>query len=232
MIHIIKAHERYVHELDWLKTYWLFSFSDYYDPQNTHFGALRVFNDDVVEPGAGFPSHPHRDMEIITLVLSGELTHEDDMGNRVVVGTGEVQSITAGTGMMHSEFNHGKRPVHLYQIWIHPRDSGLEPAYDQRAFHTSSRRNRLLPVASGQGVGDGVTIQADATIYLADLDPEQAMAYRMGKHRKLFLYVTRGEVEVNRERLNQNDQARIEGEDRIELSGGPDSVELILIDVP
>ena len=120
MIQVITATERHFSDFGWLKTYWLFSFADYYDPGNIQFGALRVFNDDVVEPGAGFPTHPHEEMEIITLVQSGEITHEDSMGNRAVMRAGEVQRMSAGTGLTHSEFNLGREPVHFFQVWILP----------------------------------------------------------------------------------------------------------------
>jgi redox-sensitive bicupin YhaK (pirin superfamily) len=134
MIHVVREHQRYFSDFGWLKTYWLFSFSRYYDPANIQFGALRVFNDDVVEPGTGFPTHPHEEMEIITIPLNGELTHEDSMGNKTVIRGGEVQRMSAGTGLTHSEFNLGNEPCHFYQIWIYPDVKGLEPTYDQREF--------------------------------------------------------------------------------------------------
>ena len=127
MIQTVSAEQRHFSDFDWLKTYWLFSFSDYYDPANIQFGALRVYNDDVVAPGTGFPTHPHREMEIITLVLDGEMTHADSMGNRTVIGPGDVQRMSAGTGLTHSEFNLAAAPVHFHQIWIYPDQRGLAP---------------------------------------------------------------------------------------------------------
>lgn len=129
MIKIIPKGKRHFSDFGWLKTYWLFSFSDYFDPDNTRFGALRVFNDDIVAPGTGFPTHPHREMEIITIVLEGEITHKDSMGNKMVIRAGDVQRMSAGTGIIHSEFNLGDEPVHFYQIWIYPDEAELQPGY-------------------------------------------------------------------------------------------------------
>jgi hypothetical protein len=152
MIHTIRSTQRHFSDYHWLQTYWLFSFSDYFDPDNIQFGALRVFNDDVVQPGTGFPTHPHREMEIITLVLEGEMTHQDSMGNRAVIQAGDVQRMSVGTGLTHSEFNLAETPVHFYQIWILPDIPQLKPSYDPKQFDPSGWQNRLLPVASGQGI--------------------------------------------------------------------------------
>ena len=170
MIDIINAAERHFSDFGWLKTYWLFSFSNYYDPQNIQFGALRVFNDDVVEPGTGFPTHPHEEMEIITIVLEGEMTHQDSMGNKAVIKAGDVQRMSAGTGLTHSEFNLADKPVHFYQIWIFPDKAGLNPTYDQNSYEASDWKNRLLPVASGQDIQGAVTFHTDATIYRCALE--------------------------------------------------------------
>ena len=159
MIQVIRADERHFTDFDWLKTYWLFSFSEYYDPTNIQFGALRVFNDDVVAPHTGFGTHPHEEMEIITIVLDGEVTHEDSLGTKAVMRAGDVQRMSAGTGIHHSEFNLGEVPAHFYQIWIYPDTSGLPPSYDQKSFAGTVWTNRLVPVASGQGVPDVVTFQ-------------------------------------------------------------------------
>src|SRR5512139_2308538 len=170
MIQIIPADKRHFSDFGWLKTYWLFSFSNYYDPSNIQFGALRVFNDDVVAPGAGFPTHPHEEMEIVTIPLQGEMTHEDSMGNKGVIKANDVQRMSAGTGLTHSEFNLADKPVHFYQIWIFPDSKGLNPTYDQRSFSPVTFRNRLVPVASGQGIPETVTFHTDATIYRSELD--------------------------------------------------------------
>src|SRR5210317_1297551 len=162
MIEIIKADERHFSDFGWLKTYWLFSFSNYFDPHNIQFGALRVFNDDVVEPGTGFPTHPHEEMEIITIVLDGEMTHEDSMGNKAVIRAGDVQRMSAGTGLTHSEFNLAEQPVHFYQVWLLPDKKNLEPSYDQKSFTFNEWQNTLLPIASGQGVENTVSFHTNA----------------------------------------------------------------------
>jgi redox-sensitive bicupin YhaK (pirin superfamily) len=231
MIHFIRETERHFSDFGWLKTYWLFSFSRYYDPENIQFGALRVFNDDVVEPGTGFPTHPHEEMEIITIPLNGELTHEDSMGNKTVIRAGEVQRMSAGTGLTHSEFNLGNEPCHFYQIWIYPDVKGLEPTYDQREFDPSSWRNSLIPVASGQGVSNVVTFHTNATIYRSDLEPGKSIEFESADSRRIFVYVTEGEIRLNEESLNKCDQARLDEVDRIVISA-KESSSLILIDVP
>lgn len=231
MIKTIRADERYFSDFGWLKTYWLFSFDTYHDPNNVEFGALRVFNDDVVKPGAGFPTHSHREMEIITTVLSGEITHQDSIGNKTVIKAGDVQRMSAGTGIAHSEYNLGDAPVHLYQIWIHPGVRGLTPSYDQRSFEPESRKNRLLAVASGHGAADTVAIHTDSTIYMADLDAGNSVDYEMSDARGVFVYVTSGDLGINEARLTTKDQARINNEGVLRLEAYDDT-SLILIDVP
>ncbi|MCP4229436.1 MAG: pirin family protein [bacterium] len=231
MINVIRADERYFSDFGWLKTYWLFSFSDYFDPGNLGFGPLRVFNDDVVEPGTGFPTHPHQEMEIISIILFGEITHEDSMGNNGVIRAGEVQRMTAGIGIQHSEFNRGLEPLHLYQIWISPRRSGSKPSYGQRNFAGLSRKNRLLPVASGQGLNDVVSFNADATIYLTELEKGKTIEYDIESGRRVFIYMTDGSLEVDYVELKAGDQARIENETALALTAISDS-SVILIDLP
>lgn len=185
MIKIIDKDKRHFSDHGWLQTYWLFSFSNYYDPDNVQFGSLRVFNDDVIAPGTGFPTHPHDEMEIITIILEGELTHRDTMRNGGVIKANDVQRMSAGTGLMHSEFNDGDKPTHLYQIWIYPDKAGLKPSYDQRSYDPSSWKNTLLPVASGQEIPDTVTFNTDATIYRSDLDKDRSLVFDKTKDRLL-----------------------------------------------
>lgn len=230
MIQVITATERHFSDFGWLKTYWLFSFADYYDPGNIQFGALRVFNDDVVEPGAGFPTHPHEEMEIITLVQSGEITHEDSMGNRTVMRAGEVQRMSAGTGLTHSEFNLGREPVHFFQVWILP-DKGLEPGYAQRSFFDTPRKNLLLPIASGQGIPETVSFHTDATIFLGNLSAGHAVTHECAETRRIFVYATKGEFEVNGRHLRAGDQARIDLEQRLGFTTKTQG-DFLLIDVP
>jgi redox-sensitive bicupin YhaK (pirin superfamily) len=231
MIKTIRANERYFSDFGWLKTYWLFSFDHYYDPANLQFGSLRVFNDDVVEANTGFPTHPHREMEIITTVLAGEVTHQDSMGNKTVIKAGEVQRMSAGTGITHSEYNRGKAPVHFYQIWILPGERRLKPSYDQRSFSSEQRMNRLLPVASGDPSRDAVTLNADATIYIADFDAGHGVTLPVGDSRGVFVYITSGDLGVNDERLTTKDQARITDVKSLVIEAY-DKTSLVLIDVP
>lgn len=231
MIKILRAGERHFSDFGWLKTYWLFSFSSYYDPANIQFGALRVFNDDVVEPGTGFPTHPHEEMEIITVVLEGEMTHEDSMGNKSVIQKGDVQRMSAGTGLTHSEFNLADTPVHFYQIWIWPDERGLSPSYDQKRFETGSWKNTLYAVASGQGLPETVSFHTRATIYLADLDAGKDIEFKSAESRRIFTYLTTGELEINGEQVHQKDQARIDLEQVVNIKALKPS-SLILIDVP
>jgi hypothetical protein len=231
MIHLVRARERHFSDFDWLKTYWLFSFAEYYDPSNIQFGPLRVFNDDVVEPGTGFPTHPHREMEIITIPLSGEITHADSMGNRTVIRAGDVQRMSAGTGLTHSEYNRGQSPVHFYQIWIHPDERGIPPSYDQRQFDPASWRNRLLPVASGRGVPDVVTFHSDVTIYRTDMDRGTELTHLAGENHRVFLYLTHGALVLDQYELGPGDQARIDDAPELRLKAASASG-LLLIDLP
>lgn len=231
MIRVIEKDQRHFSDHGWLKTFWLFSFSDYYDPDNIQFGALRVFNDDVVKPGTGFPTHPHHEMEIVTLVLEGEITHKDSMGSSSVIRRGDVQRMSAGTGLTHSEFNLAQKPVHFYQIWIYPDKRGLEPSYDQKSFSPENWRNILLPLASGQGKEGVVTLHTDATIYRSSLDEGNDISFLTAHSRRNFIYLTKGQLSVNGRILSEKDQARIDEENELELKAINDS-DLILVDVP
>lgn len=231
LIDIIPAKERHFTDFGWLKTYWLFSFASYYDPHNIQFGPLRVFNDDVVEPSRGFPTHPHEEMEIITIVLDGEMTHEDSMGNKDVIRAGDVQRMSAGTGLTHSEYNLAQKPVHFYQIWIFPDEKGLEPSYDQKSFSSDQWHNTLLPVASGQGCENAVTFHTDATIYRSKLDERRNLTFENAPKRRVFIYVTDGELLIDGVVLSKADQARIDTERTIDLIAQTDT-EFVLIDVP
>ena len=231
MIEIIRADRRRFSDFGWLQTYWLFSFANYFDPRNIQFGALRVFNDDVVAPGTGFPTHPHEEMEIVTLVLDGEMTHADSMGNRTVIRAGDVQRMSAGTGPMHSEYNLADRPVRFYQIWIFPDASGLEPSYDQKTFDAAQWRNRLFAVASGQGIPNAVTFHTDASIYRASLDAGRDLVFERTGGRRVFVYVTRGGLSIQGLAVGAKDQARVDVEEPLSIRAERDS-EFVLIDVP
>lgn len=231
MIQTIRAHERHFTDFGWLQTYWLFSFAEYYDPANIQFGALRVFNDDVVAPHTGFGTHPHEEMEIITLVLDGEVTHEDSLGTKGVIRAGDVQRMSAGTGIQHSEFNLGDVPARFYQIWIYPDTRGLPPSYDQQSFADTVWANRLVPVASGQGLPDVVTFHTDATIYLGTLEAHRSIIHDTNGTRRVFVYVTEGELAVEGVRLAIRDQGRIDPQIPLTITAHQDT-RFVLIDVP
>ena len=227
---IQRSADRAFFDFGWLKTHHSFSFADYYDPANTNWGALRVFNDDTVLAGQGFGTHPHRDMEIVTYVLRGELEHKDSLGHEGVVSPGGIQYISAGTGVRHSEFNHSKeREVHFVQMWVVPRSYGEPPAYGQHAFAEDDRRNRWLAVISGQtGVHAPVALRADASLHVAKLEAG-TLAYAFDPARYGFLFVAEGEVTANGERLATGDGVRIHGVRDLDARG---SAELVLWDLP
>lgn len=231
MIEVIKANKRHFSDFGWLQTYWLFSFSNYFDPHNIQLGALRVYNDDVVKPGMGFPTHPHEEMEIVTIALEGEMTHQDSMGNKVVIKADDVQRMSAGTGLTHSEFNLADEPVHFYQIWIIPDEAGLAPTYDQKTFTAKEWKNRLFPVASGQGISGAVTFHTDATIYRCALDGGKGVTHKVTAGRRIFVYLTEGQIAANGKTLDAKDQVRIDIEEPLTLEAQQYS-DLILIDVP
>lgn len=229
---IIKAKERFHLESDWLSAYWLFSFDRYYDPHNLSFGPLRVFNHDTVGAGAGFPTHSHREMEIVTYVLDGELAHKDSTGGRGIIHAGEVQRMTAGTGVAHSELNASQtKSVRLLQMWVLPERAGLTPSYEQKQFTPEQRTGQLLPIAAGQPTAGAVKIHQDATFYVARLRNGDRVAHELQPGRRAFFYVIEGEVALNGETLGSGDQARISDLTRLEIAGTRDS-EIILIDLP
>ena len=225
-----RAADRAHFDFGWLSTNHSFSFADYYDSENLNWGALRVFNDDVVKPGQGFGKHPHRDMEIVTYVLSGELEHADSMGHRGVVPPGGVQYMSAGTGLFHSEFNHsGERDVHFVQMWVIPQSFGQTPLYGQHVFDEADRTNRWLPIATGEaGVDAPIALRQDATVRVARL-VDDALDVELRAGRFGFVFVADGSVEVNGQRLETGDAVRATGAQRFTLRG---SAELVAWDVP
>jgi redox-sensitive bicupin YhaK (pirin superfamily) len=225
-----RAKERAFFDHGWLKTYHSFSFAEYYDPTNLHWGALRVLNDDIVAPGRGFGTHPHRDMEILTYVLEGELAHRDSMGNAGIVRAGGVQYMSAGTGVTHSEENPSTmEPLHLVQMWVVPRSEGLPPNYGQVEYTLDDRRNRWLPIATGEKeVTSRIAIAQDATAYVARLESSR-LDREIGAGRFGFLFVADGRVSFDGEALTHGDAVRLTGPVRIEVAGDG---ELILWDVP
>jgi quercetin 2,3-dioxygenase len=229
---IIRAKDRFHLESDWLSAYWLFSFDRYYDPNNMMFGPLRVFNHDTVQGGGGFPTHPHREMEIVTYVLEGELAHKDSTGGRGIIHAGEVQRMSAGTGIAHSELNPSRtEAVRLLQMWVMPERSGLKPSYEQKQFTTEQRTGVLLPIASGQDLPGTVKIHQDAAFYVSQLRERDRISHELKPGRRAFLYVIEGEVTLNGEKLNAGDQARVTDVTNLEIAGQQTS-EIILIDLP
>jgi redox-sensitive bicupin YhaK (pirin superfamily) len=232
MIKVIPSEDRHHVDVGWLDARWHFSFSDYDDPDNVNWGPLRVFNDDVVQPGGGFGMHPHKDMEIITYVLAGELEHRDTLGHREVVQSGEVQVMSAGKGIVHAERNPSRTdPVHLLQIWVIPRTRGGEPRYEQRPFPADARTNRLLPVVSGGDVADTIAIDQDATVYVSSLKRGQRLTHAARPNRHAYLFVTAGQLVVNGQIVNAGDQLRAKDEIELKIDANDDA-ELILLDLP
>ncbi len=232
MIERIAAQDRYHIESDWLAAYWLLSFDRYYDPSNMAFGPLRVFNHDTIKGGSGFPTHSHREMEIVTYVLQGALAHKDSTGGVGFIRPGEVQRMTAGTGVAHSEFNASDTEVtKLLQMWVLPERAGLPPSYEQKQFTVEERTGKLLPIASGQDHPGAVKVHQDVTFYVARLQPGAAVTHPLTAQRRGFLYVIEGMVNINGEPFQTGDQARSTGEANLTLEATTDS-EIILIDLP
>jgi len=231
MITIRKSDDRGRANHGWLDTHFTFSFADYFDPEHVQFRTLRVMNDDRVAGGGGFPMHPHRDMEIVTYVLEGALEHRDSMGNGSVIKPGDVQYMSAGTGVTHSEANASKtEPVHLYQIWMMPDKRGHKPAYDQRNFTEAEKRDKLRIVASPDGREGSVKIRQDNELYATVLGPGESVKHALKPARHAYVQVARGSVKLNGKALDTGDGAAISAEKAIELTGVKDA-EVLLFDL-
>jgi quercetin 2,3-dioxygenase len=231
MITLHPADQRGRTKIDWLDSRHSFSFGDYYDPRNMGFGPLHVINDDRVAPGGGFGAHPHRDMEIITYIVSGSLEHKDSLGTGSVIRPGDVQRMTAGTGIRHSEFNpSSSEPVHFLQIWILPERQDLKPSYEQKTVAAAERMNRLRLIASPDGRDDSVTIHQQADVFAALLGPGKKVQHELPAGRIAWLQVIRGEITLNGNALNAGDGAAVENELRLELTAQTDT-ELLLFDL-
>ena len=231
MINIRKSGERGHANHGWLDTRFTFSFADYYDPKHVQFRTLRVMNDDRVAGGGGFPTHPHRDMEIVTYVLEGALAHKDSMGNGSTIRPGDVQYMSAGTGVAHSEFNASQsEPVHLYQIWMFPDKTGHKPAYDQKNFSEDEKRGKLRLVVSPDGRDGSVKIRQDNELYATVLDPGQSVKHDLKPERHAYVQVARGSVTLNGNALEVGDGAAISQEKALELTGVKDA-EVLLFDL-
>ena len=232
MVQVRKAKERGHADHGWLDTYHTFSFADYWDPRHMGWGPLRVINEDRVAGGTGFPTHPHRDMEIITYVLEGALEHRDSLGTGSVIRPGEVQRMSAGTGVRHSEYNASKtEPVHLLQIWIEPARTGIAPGYEQKTFPESERRGTLRLIAASDGRDGAVTIHQDAAVYATTLARGERVEHALAPGRLGWLQIARGALLLNGERLDQGDGAALENERRVTLEA-LEPAEALLFDLP
>jgi len=231
MISIRKSNERGHADHEWLDSRFTFSFAEYYDPKYVQFRTLRVMNDDRVAGGGGFPTHPHRDMEIVTYVLEGALAHKDSMGNGSTIQPGDVQYMSAGTGVAHSEFNASKtEPVHLYQIWMFPDKNGHKPTYDQKHFSEAEKRGRLRLVGSPDGRDGSVKIRQDNELYATVLGAGESVKHELEPERHAYVQVARGSVTLNGNALEVGDGAEISAEKTLELTGVKDA-EVLLFDL-
>jgi quercetin 2,3-dioxygenase len=233
MIKLITASERHRANVgDWLSSHYLLSFADYYDPSNAQFGPLKVFNDDIMEAKSELPTHPHAEMEVLTIVLDGELTHKDSLGNDKTVGAGHIQRITAGTGITHSESNNGNERAHFYQLWFLPNKKGLAPSYEHTNIDFKDNADQLTPLATGQKVLENVAfINSNSTVYYGKVGEGNDIEFKTFKIRKILIYVNEGSLMVNNVELDKNDQIRLEQIEFITIHGTSDA-SFILIDVP
>jgi len=232
MIEVRKSEDRGPADHGWLQSKHSFSFADYYDPRHMGFGPLRVINEDRVAAGAGFGTHGHRDMEIVSYVLEGALEHRDSMGNGSVLRPGDVQLMSAGSGVRHSEFNGSQTaPVHFLQIWIQPSATGIAPGYEEKHFDADSKRGRLRVVASSDGRDGSVTIHQDTALYAGLLDGQEGAELALAPGRLAYVHVVRGAVSVNGTRLAGGDAAKLTGETRVALDGAQDA-EVLVFDLP
>jgi quercetin 2,3-dioxygenase len=231
MQEIRRSEDRGFADHGWLRSYHSFSFADYFDPAHVEFGPLRVINEDHVSAGAGFGTHGHRDMEIISYVLAGELAHRDSMGNGSTIRPGDVQRMSAGTGVRHSEFNpSSSEPVHFLQIWIQPSSKGIEPSYEQKHFGAADKRGRLRLIASPDGAGGSVLIHQDARVYASILDARDQAALDVDERRRVYVHVARGALTVHGTNLAAGDALMLTDTRRVDL-GGADDAEVLVFDL-
>jgi len=219
MLNVIQSESRGSADHGWLRAKHTFSFAEYQNPERVEFGKVRVINEDRIAPGKGFPTHPHRDMEIVTYVIEGAIAHKDSMGNGTVITAGEIQRMTAGTGVQHSEFNHSKEEeLHLLQIWIYPEKNGLEPGYEQTRFSREEKLNRLRLVGSRDGRDGSITIHQDVDLYASVLEAGNELSLQLRPNRKVFMQVVEGDIEVNGQRLSAGDGAQLEDERELQVA--------------
>ena len=228
MLTLRKSGDRGYADHGWLKSFHSFSFAAYHDPQHMGWGNLRVINEDRIAPGTGFGTHGHRDMEIVSYVLTGNLAHQDTLGNVKGIPPGDVQRMSAGSGVQHSEFNHAPNDTtHFLQIWIEPNVTGIQPGYEQKSFTDAEKRGVLRLVASNQGKDGAVTLHADASIYAGLIDGAETAALNLNPARKAYVHLVHGELQVNGQALKTGDAALIEGERQLILANGKDAEVLV-----
>jgi len=231
MLQIRRSKERGYADHGWLKSFHTFSFAGYHDPEHMGYGSLRVINEDRILPGSGFGTHGHRDMEIISYVLEGALAHEDNMGNGSSIVPGDVQRMSAGKGVLHSEYNHSKNgTTHFLQIWIEPNVTGIRPSYEQKHFDAASKRGRLRLIASRDAREGSVLIHQDASVYAALLDGKERASHKLAAGRRAYVHVARGSLTVNGQTLEAGDALKASGVDEIVLESG-EQAEVILFDL-
>jgi len=230
-MNIKQSKQHYRIQNEWLDTIHHFSFGEYYDPNNTDFGLLRVFNDDIIKEGAGFPFHQHKDMEIITYVIEGSLLHKDTMGNKGTIEQGEVQRMSAGTGVFHSEYNNStSKPLRLLQMWVNPIKKNLMPSWEQKKFTTKARLNKLLPIVDSKNQ-DSLSINQDVSFYVSRIENKIEIEYDVSQGRQAYLYVIDGEILVNDKIVKTRDSVKFTNDEKIRIKGILPS-EIILIDLP
>ena len=231
---VIKANEHYKGQYDWLTTYHHFSFGEYYNPKKMGFGPLRVFNDDIVQPGTGFDFHPHNNMEIVTYLINGELEHKDNYGNHGIIKPGEVQRMSAGTGITHAEYNHSKeKPLRLLQLWVLANKKNLKPSWEQHKFTKEQQLNKLLPVVVPENSGndDALKIHQDAVFYLSTLTPQNTIQHTIKNGRMAYIFIINGEANINEKLLQTRDAVMAENEKMVSITAEKQT-ELILVDLP
>ena len=231
MIEVRKSNERGHTKIDWLVSRHSFSFGEYYDPKNIHFGSLRVINDDIIQPGEGFPTHPHRDMEIVTIIFEGTVAHKDSSGGEGTITVNEIQRMTAGKGILHSEFNASDtETLKLLQIWFIPTQQGLTPGYEQKKFSHEQKQNKLLKVVSGKKADGIIFINQDAEIFLSDLDAGIKLSYEVKEKRGVYIQLVEGTLNVNGNKIEKGDALKITDEKNLELTTEKNA-KIVLFDI-
>lgn len=234
MLQIIKANEHFKGQYDWLTTYHHFSFGEYYNPEKMNFGPLRVFNDDIVQPGTGFDFHPHNNMEIVTYLIDGELEHKDNYGNHGIIKPGEVQRMSAGTGIIHAEYNHSKeKPLRLLQMWIQTNKKNLKPTWEQHKFTKEQQLNKLLPVVVPEKseAKDALKIHQDSTFYLSTITPQNTIQHTVSNGRMAYIFVINGKATINGKTLQTRDAITVQNENSVAITAKTQT-EIIFIDLP